>query len=62
VSVTNNTAKRYKIDGYDLIITTPSVVFGHATYVRSDIADVSSISSSDFSDAVQVGGFKIVNV
>jgi len=61
VSATNNIAERYKIDGYGLIITTPSAVFGRVN-VRSDIADVSTISSSDFYDAVQVGGFKIVNV
>jgi len=42
VSATNNITERYKIDGYDLIIATPSVVFGRATYVRCDIADVST--------------------
>ena len=62
VLATNNIAESYKTYGYDLIIATPSVVFGRATYERSDTADVFSISSSDFSDAVQVGGFKIVNV
>jgi len=45
-----------------LTSASPDPVFGKGTYVRSDIADASSLSSSAFCDAVQVGGYKIVNV
>jgi hypothetical protein len=56
------TAGRYSIEGFDLISSTPDAKFGRATYVRSDIADATPISSSSFCDVIQVGGYKIANV
>ena len=56
------TTERYFIEGFDLISSTPDAKYRRATYVRSDIADVTPVSSTSFCDIVQVGGFKIANV
>jgi len=43
-----------------ILSVSPDPVFGRATYVRSDVADASPVSSSSFCDAVRVGGYKIM--
>jgi len=60
--INRSAAERYKFDGYDIIIGSPHASFGRATYVHSVHYDVSVISTSDFCDAVQMGGFKFVSV
>ncbi len=39
-------AGSYTIGGFDLILSTPDARFGRATYVHSDVADASPVSSS----------------
>ncbi len=51
-------AGSYTIGGFDLILSTPDARFGRATYVHSDVADASPVSSSRLCDIVQVGGFR----
>ncbi len=57
--VADQSAGRYTIGGFDLILSTPDARFGHASYVRSDVADASPVSSSHFCDIVQVGRFRV---
>ncbi len=46
--VADQLAGRYTIGGFDLISSTPDARFGPATYVHSDVADASPVSSSHF--------------
>jgi len=55
-------AARFTIDGYDLLSYTLEAKHGRATYVESDIADAHCISSSEFCDVIEVGGYQITNV
>ena len=57
-----NEAARFTTNGYDLLSHTLEAKHGRATYVKSDIADAHCISSSEFCDVIEVGGYQIANV
>ncbi len=60
--VEDQTARRYTIGGFDLILSTPDARFGRATNVHSDVADASPVSSSHFFDIVHIGRLRVANV
>ena len=55
-------SSRFTILGYDLICHTLHSKHGRAIYVRSDIADVSQLSSVEFCDTIRVGNIYIANI
>lgn len=55
-------AVRYTIDGFDHLCYIPHAKHGLATYVRSDIAEANHATTTQYSDAITIGGFHITNV
>lgn len=60
--VATEEAGRFEIHGFDILSYDPHAKYGRATYVRSDISDAVSLSSTIYCDVIQVGGFQIANV
>ena len=50
------------ISDFDIISYTPHAKHGHATYVRNDISDAASVSSSLCCDVIRVSGYYMANV
>lgn len=55
-------AKRYVIDGSDLLCHTAHAKHGKDMYVCSDISDATPLSSTNYCDIIQVGGSWVANV